>query len=134
MRADGIFGEQQALHVGVGDGLALLIAATLEVGGHGQASRGGGSSDQALGGKLNVESTVGEGSRFYFSIPLVEGEEKAAEADGEEDTTSLAPRKRFSPVFPPRPLMPPSKDSRLRSCSRATSASLKICSTRARCF
>jgi CheY-like chemotaxis protein len=50
---------------------------------------------QALGGKLAVESTVGEGSRFFFSIPLVEGEEKAAESDGEEDATSLAPRKRF---------------------------------------
>src|SRR4051812_7458805 len=51
-----MLGEQQALHVCVGDGLALLIAATLEAGGHGQASRSGGSSDQALG---EVEAAQG---------------------------------------------------------------------------
>src|SRR3954447_9959700 len=43
-----MLGEQQALHVRIGDGLALLIAAALEAGSHGQASRGGGSGDQAL--------------------------------------------------------------------------------------
>jgi hypothetical protein len=42
-------GEEQALHVCVGDGLTLLIAAALEVGGYGQARCGRGSGNQRLG-------------------------------------------------------------------------------------
>ena len=42
-------GEEQALHVCVGDGFALLVAAAFEMGGDGETHGGGGSGNQALG-------------------------------------------------------------------------------------
>jgi PAS domain S-box-containing protein len=44
---------------------------------------------KAMGGELKVESTPGEGSRFYFELPWLEAEESATTgAEGESDALS----------------------------------------------
>jgi PAS domain S-box-containing protein len=44
---------------------------------------------RAMGGELKVESTPGEGSRFYFELPWVEADDAAAAAaEGESDALS----------------------------------------------
>ena len=50
-----------------------------------------------MGGRLKVESTLGEGSRFWFALPLVEGRPGARPSDLDTDTAVLPLDARLAP-------------------------------------
>jgi PAS domain S-box-containing protein len=52
---------------------------------------------RGMGGELRVESTPGEGSRFYFELPLVEAEEPVAQVVADADGESLSSDARLAP-------------------------------------